>query len=109
MSDNDQLLASTVPRTLETKSKIMGFELSDVLILLLNLSIQNLVFGGTSAKIPMVFGTSLALGAILFFFKRGKPDNYIQHYMEHLLSPVVRSANAPDLNYRPMPLENGNE
>lgn len=100
MDDNNDLLTSSVPRTLETKSKIMGFELSDVLILLLNLSTQNLIFGGTSMKIPMVFGTSLALGLMLFFFKKGKPDNYIQHYFEHLLSPTVRSANASDESYR---------
>lgn len=101
MSDNQELLTSSVPRTLETKSKIMGFDLSDVLILLLNLSIQNLIFGGTSVKFPMVFGTSVALGAVLFFFKKGKPENYIQHYAEHLLSPVIRSANASDESYRP--------
>ena len=101
MSDEQELLTSNVPRTLETKSKIMGFELSDVLILLLNLSMQNLIFGGTSLKIPMVFGSSFILGSLLFFFKRGKPDNYIQHYSEHLLSPVIRSANAPDESYQP--------
>ncbi|MBV2167152.1 MAG: hypothetical protein KUL82_00485 [Bdellovibrio sp.] len=102
MGDNKELLTSNVPRTLETKSKIMGFELSDVLFLLLNLSIQNLIFGGTSMKIPMVFGTSLVLGLMLFFFKRGKPDNYIQHYFEHLLSPIVRPANASDETYKPL-------
>lgn len=102
MEDNQELLTSNVPRTLETKSKIMGFELSDVLFLLLNLSIQNLIFGGTSMKIPMVFGTSLILGLMLFFFKRGKPDNYIQHYFEHLLSPIVRSANSSDETYKPL-------
>lgn len=102
MADNKELLTSSVPRTLETKSKIMGFELSDVLFLLLNLSIQNLIFGGTAMKVPMVFGTSLFLGLMLFFFKRGKPDNYIQHYFEHLLSPVIRSANTSDGNYQPL-------
>lgn len=102
MEDNKALLTSSVPRTLETKSKIMGFELSDVLFLLLNLSTQNLIFGGTSMKIPMVFGTSLVLGLMLFFFKRGKPDSYIQHYFEHLLSPIVRSANASDETYKPL-------
>lgn len=100
MAENKELLTSSVPRTLETKSKIMGFELTDVLFLLMNLSVQNLIFGGTSMKIPMVFGTSLFLGLILFFFKRGKPDNYIQHYVEHLLSPVIRSANASDTSYQ---------
>ncbi|WP_415061571.1 hypothetical protein [Bdellovibrio sp.] len=109
MSDSQELLTSSVPRTLETKSKIMGFELSDVLLLLLNLSIQNLAFGGTAMKIPMVFGTSLVLGLMLFFFKRGKPDNYIQHYFEHLLSPIVRSANASDESYRPLQKEHSSE
>lgn len=98
---DDGLLTSSVPRTLETKNKILGLELSDVLLLILNLSIQNLVFGSTSLKIPMVFGTSLGLGLLLFFFKRGKPDNYIQHFTEHLVSPTVRSANSPDRQYRP--------
>lgn len=109
VGDNQELLTSSVPRTLETKSKIMGFDLSDVLILLLNLSIQNLIFGGTSMKFPMVFGTSAVLGALLFFFKRGKPENYIQHYAEHLLSLIVRSANATDESYRPRMKGESNE
>lgn len=97
----EELLTSTVPRTLETKSKILGLELSDVLLLILNLSIQNLIFGSTSLKIPMVFGTSVGLGLLLFIFKRGKPDKYLQHFLAHLLSPIVRSANSTDRHYRP--------
>lgn len=99
MSD-ESLLTSTVPRTLETKNKILGLELSDVLILLLNISVQNLLFGSTVAKIPMVFGSSLLLFGVLFFFKRGKPDGYIQHFVEHLISPTVQSANTNDKKYR---------
>ena len=98
--EEENLLTSTVPRTLESKNKILGLELSDVLLLILNLSVQNLVFGSTSLKIPMVFGTSLGLGLLLFMFKRGKPDNYIQHFTEHLISPTVRTANSPDQEYQ---------
>ena len=102
MSNNDEaLLTSVVPRTLETRSKILGLELSDVLILFLNLSIQNLIFGGTHFKTPMVFGTSLAIALILFVFKRGKPDLFLQHYFQHLLSPSNYCGNAPDTKYRP--------
>lgn len=96
----ESILISTVPRTLETKNKILGLELSDVLVLLLNLSAQNLIFGSTSFKIPMVFGTSLILGMTLFLFKKGKPDHYLQHFFEHFISPTVFSANAKDLQYR---------
>lgn len=99
MSD-ETLLTSTVPRSLDTKSKILGFELSDVIILLLNLSVQNLIFGSTSMKIPMVFGTSLVLGGLLFFVKRGKPDHYLQHLAEHLMSKTVYEANSPDEKYQ---------
>ncbi|MBL7545512.1 MAG: hypothetical protein JNL11_16960 [Bdellovibrionaceae bacterium] len=99
MSENT-LLTSSVPRTLETKNKILGLELSDVLVLLLNLSVQNLIFGATSLKIPMVFGTSFVLGLVLFFFKKGKPDLFLQHFVEHLISPTVSSANAKDSQYR---------
>ncbi len=96
MSNDESLLTSVVPRTLETKNKILGFELSDVLILFLNLSIQNLIFGGTSLKVPLVFGTSIGIALLLFVFKRGKPDLFLQHYFQHLLLPIHLFGNAPD-------------
>ncbi len=98
--NTDFLLTTSVPRTLETKSKIMGLELSDVLILTLNVSVQNLIFGGSSLKLAMVFGSSLLIGLVLFFFKRGKPDFYLQHFIAHLLSPTIKDANQPDTKYR---------
>ena len=101
--ETELLLVSTVPRTLETKNKILGLELSDVLILLLNVSIENLIFGTTSLKIPMVFGTSLLFIGVLFFVKRGKPDLYLQHALEHSLLPAVKPANASDRTYRKFP------
>lgn len=97
----ETLLTSTVPRTLDTKSKILGLELADVLLLLLNLSIQNLIFGSTSMKGPMVFGTSLAMAGLLFFVKRGKPDLYLQHLFQYLLAPTISPANALDSHYQP--------
>lgn len=105
MENQEDLLTSTVPRTLDSKAKIFGFELPDVVLLLLNLSVQNLVFGSTSLKVPMVFGTSIALALVLFVFKRGKPDHYLQHYVEYLMSPTVKPANATDSQYRPFPKE----
>ena len=101
--EQESLLVTTVPRTLDTKNKILGLELGDVLLLLLNLSIQNLIFGTTSLKIPMVFGTNIALAAVLFLFKRGKPDQHLQHFCEFVLSPEVKSANQSDNKYQPFP------
>lgn len=96
----DSLLTTSVPRTLETKNKILGLELSDVLLLLLNISVENLIFGSTPFKIPMVFGSTLLFAAVLFMFKRGKPDGYVQHCAEYLMSPTILAANAVDGNYR---------
>src|SRR5262245_41168881 len=103
----DTLLTSAVPRTLESKSRLFGLELSDVLILLLNLSAENLIFGETALKIPMVFGTSLMLGGLMFFFKRGKPDHYIEHYVQYVISPTVCFSNIEDSRY--VPFKNGGE
>lgn len=96
----DSLLTTSVPRTLETKNKILGLELSDVLLLLLNISIENLIFSSTPFKIPMVFGTTLFFAAVLFLLKRGKPDGYVQHFAEYLMSPTISTANTVDEKYR---------
>lgn len=105
MESDEPLLSSTVPRALDSKAKIFGLELPDVVLLFLNLSIQNLIFGSTHLKIPMVFGTSLVLALVLFVFKRGKPDQYLQHFIEHFLSPTIKSANSTDVEYRPFSKE----
>lgn len=102
MGDQQEtLLTTVVPRSLEAKNKILGFELLDVILILLNLSLQNLVFGATALKFPMVIGTSALFAGTLFFFKRGKPDQFLTHYAEYLKLPTQLAANSTDTNYRP--------
>jgi hypothetical protein len=103
------LLVSKVPRALETKTRLFGFELGDLLFVFLYLAVSNLIFGQTRLKLPMVWLGTLALAGTLYFVKRGKPDNYIQHTGEHFWSPGVLSAGAPDLEYQPYPQINRNE
>lgn len=107
MNENS-LLVSHVPRTLETKSKIFGFELGDVLILFLNLSVQNLVFGESSFKYPMVYGSTALLGFIMFFVKRGKPDSYLQHLSQYMVSPTVFFSGKTDQKFKPIKWKGGN-
>jgi hypothetical protein len=95
----DHLLTTKVPRALEAKTKLFGLELTDVLIIFANLSITNLIFGSTSLRVPVVWGSTLILGALLFFIKRGKPDGYLAHYGEYLAAPSLRAAGAPDLKF----------
>lgn len=96
----EQLLVSNVPRSLEAKSKIFGLELSDILILFLNLSIQNLIFGSTHFKSVMVYGSTLFIGFVLFFVKKGKPESYLQHLAQYTMASSVRYAGLNDRFYQ---------
>lgn len=95
------LFTSKVPRSLETKTRLFGFELGDLLFVFLYLALSNLVFGQTRLKFIFVWLGTVALAATLYFVKRGKPDNHIQHSGEHFWSPDILSSGSPDLEYRP--------
>ena len=94
------LLTTKVPRALEMKSKLFGFELPDLLLIFFTLAVTNLIFGGTSFRYPLVWGTTLGLALFLFLAKRGRPDNYLQHLGEFLTRPAYRAAGAADRQYR---------
>lgn len=94
------LLVSKVPRSLETKARLFGFELGDLLVIFLYLAVSNLLFGQTRLKLPLVWLGTVALAAGLYFLKKGKPDQHLQHYGEYLRTPGVLSAGAPDTQYQ---------
>lgn len=95
------LFHSKVPRSLEKKARLFGFELSDLLLVFLYLALSNLIFGQTKLKPLLVWGGTVAIAAVLYFVKRGKPDGYLQHYGEFMTAPSVLSPATPDLEYRP--------
>jgi hypothetical protein len=95
------LLVSKVPRALDIKTKLFGFELGDLLLIFLYLAISNLIFGSTRLKFPLVWVGTVSLAAVLYFVKRGKPDQYLQHLGEYFRAPGIFSAGAPDTEYRP--------
>ncbi len=94
------LLTSKVPRALDMKSKLFGFELPDLLLIFMNLSLTSLVFGGTSYRYPLVWGSTVCLALFLHFAKRGKPEGYLQHIGELIGQPAYRSAAGRDSSYR---------
>ena len=98
--EQEGLFTSRVPRALEMKSKLFGFELPDLLMIFLNLAVTNLIFGTTKFRYPLVWGTSVALAAFLFFSKRGKPDNYLQHLGEYYSTPSYRAAGVRDSKHK---------
>jgi hypothetical protein len=98
--DEEILLVSSVPRALEMKSRLFGFELTDLLLIFLTLSLTNLAFGGSSYRYLLVWAPTTLLAGTLFFIKRGRPDNYLQHLIEFLAKPSYRAAGAVDPTYR---------
>ncbi len=94
------LFTSKTPRQLENKLKLLGFELIDLLLIFLYLSISNLLFGQTTLKIPLVWLGTLVLAIILYFAKKGKPDNYLSDKLSSLVNPSTFSANLPDIKYQ---------
>ena len=98
--NNEGLITTKVPRALEMKSKLFGFELPDLLLIFFNLAITNLIFGASRFRYPLVWGSSLSIAAFLFFAKRGKPDNYLQHLGEFYIKPSLRSAFGNDCEYK---------
>lgn len=98
--EDEGLITSRVPRALEMKSKLFGYELPDLLLIFMNLAVTNLVFGASSFRYLLVWGTTLSLALFLFFAKRGRPDNYLQHLIEHYVKPVYFAAGRLDSKYR---------
>ncbi len=98
--EDEGLITTRVPRALEMKSKLFGFELPDLLLIFFNLAITNLVFGGTTLRYPLVWGTTLGLALFLYFAKRGRPDSYIQYLGEFFVSPAYYAAGGADRLYR---------
>ena len=98
--EDEGLITTRVPRALEMKSKLFGYELPDLLLIFFNLAITNFIFGGTSFRYPLVWGTTLTLALFLYFAKKGRPDNYVQHLGEYLIRPAHFSAGKADRMYR---------
>ena len=82
-----ELLTSTVHRNLDAKLKFLGFELFDLLTALIFASTMNLIFGRTSLSFLLVFVLPSVLGAVIYFGKKGKPDNYLIHVVRYHLQP----------------------
>lgn len=92
------LKVTEVSRCLDKKMMIMGFEVPDLLIIFLTMSILNFLFGTTELKWLFVWLPSAALALTIKFSKRGKPDNYLIHWLRFQIKPGILSAFADPTN-----------
>jgi len=86
------LNSTPVSKCLDKKIMMLGFEVPDLLAIFLVLSTLNLLFGSTSLKIVFVWIPSAVLACLLRISKRGKPENYLVHWLRFQIKPGVISA-----------------
>ena len=92
---------SKMPRTLEIKTRLWGFEIADILVIFLNLAVMNFIFGGSGFKGTfLIWGASIFLALFLFFIKRGKPDSYVLHCFQFIAQPGSFDAGMPDQEFQ---------
>jgi len=81
------LKVTSVSKCLDKKMMIMGFEIPDLLFIFLSMSILNFLFGTTNLKLLFVWLPSFALAMTLRLTKRGKPENYLIHWLRFQIKP----------------------
>jgi hypothetical protein len=78
---------SKVSRSLDRKSLILWLEITDIFLIVTFCSVLNLMFGGTSLKLYLVYLPTLALGVTLILAKRGKPEGFLVHFLKFHFQP----------------------
>lgn len=64
----------------------MGFEALDLLIALIFGATSNLFFSGTALEIPFALGGPAIILMTLYFGKKGKPENFLIHFIQYHLN-----------------------
>lgn len=86
------LRSTAVSRCLDKKLLFFGFELPDVLVIFMLLALLNLTLGQTEHKLSLVWLPTIALAIGLRIAKRGKPDNFLVHWIRFRFRPRILSA-----------------
>jgi hypothetical protein len=77
--------------TLDRKLKLLGFEVLDLVVLFIFLSILNMIFG-EGQKLLGVWLPTILIALVLRVGKHGKPDKYLIHLIKYHRSPGIYSA-----------------
>ncbi len=87
--------SSPVYKCLEKKTFVLGFELTDLLILGILLSVLNIPFAQSAYKLFFTWGPVLGLALVIRLLKNGKAENYLIHLIRYKISPGVYRAFDP--------------
>ena len=82
---------------------MFGFEMPDLLAIFLSLSVLNLIFGSHPYKFLFVWIPPVVLAIALRLGKRGKPENFLVHWLRYQFLPGVYSAFPESSEVEPLP------
>lgn len=83
------LNTSNVYKCLEKKTLILGFEIIDLFALMMILSVLNFVTGSSEWKFFLTWIPIILIGAVLRIAKKGKPDQFLVHWLRFQVLPGV--------------------
>lgn len=96
-----------VSKCLEKKLQIFGFEIPDLIATFVLLSVLNLVFGNHPYKLLFVWVPPMILAFVLRATKRGRPDNFLIHWIRYQVRPGVYCAfSSPNVS-ESLPIKKG--
>lgn len=86
------LKTSRVHRKLDTRLKILGLEIMDLLAIMMLAAVNNLLLGRLKFAPAFVIVIPAVMAAVLYIVKRDKPENYLLHLLRYFSSPGLYSA-----------------
>lgn len=102
------LKCTHMSQCLDKKILLWGFEMADLLIVFMVLAVLNLFFGETSNKLFFVWTPPTLLALLLRYGKKGKPENYLVHWLRYQFSSGIYCAfKGPDQNPLPPRFRSG--
>lgn len=86
------LRTTSVAKCLDKRLTVLGFEVLDLLAIFFLLALLHLFLGDLGNQLVLVWMPTGALSLLLWFGKRGKPENYLIHWVRFHLKPGRISA-----------------
>lgn len=86
---------SKVYKCLEKKTLVLGFEIADLFILCILLSLLNIFFSQSAMKLFLTWGPTFTLAMVMRIVKHGKAENFLLHWIRYHVQPGVLRAFAP--------------
>ena len=86
------LRQTPMAKCLDKRLTIFGFEVPDLLMICTLLTMLPLFFSALGNQFILVWLPSLLFTGVLWFGKRGKPENFIIHWTQFHLKPGTLSA-----------------